>query len=192
MCVRGVVVSEVYCLPRGVDLMVEAADGSVASGFVRCVYPAGHVQAYYLARKNLCLWRWHRRPGSCAPHVAPRRARPAARSRTQIRRSLYGWYPGGRAGLRLPTCSPSCLRKASKPRNGRGRDGCCATSAAASASSIRASAPVATLHITTTSTAVSTPFSWMPTGNTAAPISKRRTPRSTTRSSPRNGISPRS
>ena len=52
--------------------------------------------------------------------------------------------------------------------------------------------PVATLHITTTSTAVSTPFSWMSTGSTAAPISKRRTPRSTMRNSPRNGISQRS
>ena len=37
-------------------------------------------------------------PVACAPHVAPRRDRPAARSRTQIRRSLYGRYLGGRAG----------------------------------------------------------------------------------------------
>ena len=66
-------------------------------------------------------------------------------------------------------------RKVSKPRNGRGRNGCCATPAAASASSIRASVPAATLHITMTSTAVSIHSSWMRTGSTAAPISKRRT-----------------
>ena len=56
--------------------------------------------------------------------------------------------------------------------------------------SIRASARAATWRTTTTSTGGSIPSSSTPTGSIPAPISKPRTPRSTTPSSPRSGIWP--
>ncbi len=98
----------------------------------------------------------------------------------------------GRAGLdRRPACHSCCGqdRLDGRPPTGRGRNGCCATSSGGCSSSIRARARGATSRITTISTAGSIRCSSTPTGNTAAPISKRRTSRSTTPSSPRSAIS---
>ena len=73
-----------------------------------------------------------------------------------------------------------------KCQTGRGHNGCCDTLGGASLNSIPAGGRAATSPITMTSTAVSTRSFWMPTGNTAAAISKRWTHRSTMRKSRRN------
>ena len=75
---------------------------------------------------------------------------------------------------RSPTSSPSCSASAAaaRRRSGRGRNGCSAISIAACSNSIRVGARGATSRITTISTASSMRCSSMPTGNTAAPISR--------------------
>ena len=108
-----------------------------------------------------------------------------ARPRTQVRRSLHGRHAdrGARHDCRRAGDPP---RTATEVPNWRGHNGCCDTLGGASLNSIPASGRAATSPITMTSTAVSIRSFWMPTGNTAAAISKRRTPRSTMRNSRRN------
>src|SRR5665811_2514343 len=48
-----------------IGLVVEAADGSVASIFARDLYPAGDIQGYHFARHGLDLRRWDRPAGVC-------------------------------------------------------------------------------------------------------------------------------
>ena len=125
-------------------------------------------------RQHLHFRRRHRQPGGRALHNARCGMGHPARSRAQARRSLHGRHAGrGARHDRRPARDRARPEHRRLPPTGRACNGCCATSAAGCSSSIRASARGATSRITTISTAGSIRCSSTPTGNTAAPISRR-------------------
>ena len=100
-------------------------------------------------------------------------ARHSARSRAQVRRSLYGRHACRRARHIADVLALALSAEHRQiRRSGRGCNGCCATSGGACSSSIRLDARSATSLITTISTGGSTRSFSMPTGNIAAPISR--------------------
>ena len=160
---------------KAVDTVEEAADGSVASGGIRKVDPCRESPGHDRGRLDFYLRGRNRHAGGDPLHHAGSRARHPHRSRVAVRRSLYGWRHRRRAGLdrRRPR-----HRARSAPRRRTAGVGAPAMAlplplSPPADSSIRARGRGATSRITTISTASSTRCSSTPTGNTAAPISRR-------------------
>ena len=112
--------------------------------------------------------RRHRPAGGDPFHDQGRRARRAARSRAQARRSLHGRHAAWWRKARSPTCSRSCSARPPTAcrRAGRACNGAALFLPAAAAVQSGRRARGATSRITTISTAGSIRCSSTPTGNT--------------------------
>ncbi len=173
----------------------EAADGTVAS--VRTAddsYSSGNLRATTAGGQVLRIRRRQRHPGIGAVCIARRDGADDAASGIAARRSLYERRPGAgtRHHRRSAVAASVSADTATSCHSWRGRKRCCATAAGASINTITGNERDAMSRTITISTAVSIRCSSIPTGNIAAPISNRRISRSTTPSSPRSGILPRS
>ncbi len=84
-----------YFAPRGIA-GVEAANALVASCCCRSIYSPRQFPGHDPGRRGFHFRRRHRQAGRGALHHPRRAARGAARSRIEIRRSLYGRHAGRR------------------------------------------------------------------------------------------------